>query len=145
VAVGVVRDDGDAWRRTDRRSVRAVLDALTEHRERVAALEGSRVEMVRTYAETTDCRRRVLLELLGEEHPTACGTCDGCDAGTSHDVAEDRVRVGQPVEHSEWGPGTVSLVEPGRVTVLFAERGYVILDADVALDSGVLTAQAASA
>nr|WP_297422387.1 RecQ family ATP-dependent DNA helicase [uncultured Actinotalea sp.] len=144
-AVGVVHDDGDAWSRTDRRSVRAVLDTLTEHREQTTAVEGSRVEMVRTYAETTDCRRRVLLELLGEDHPTACGTCDSCDAGTSHDVAEDRVRVGQPVEHRAWGPGTVSLVEPGRVTVLFAERGYVTLDTDVALDSGVLTAHAVPA
>lgn len=140
-AVGAVRDDGDAWRRTDDRGPAAVLAALAEHRERVTALEGSRVEMVRTYAETTDCRRRVLLELLGEEHPERCGACDACDAGTSREVAEDRVHVGQPVVHAQWGPGTVSLVEPGRVTVLFAERGYVTLDADVALDSGVLTAE----
>lgn len=122
-AVGSARDDGDAWTRAGDRSPAAVLEALRRHREHAAALKRSRVEMVRTYAETTDCRRRVLLELLGEEHREACGACDNCDAGTSRDVAEARVRVGQPVAHTAWGPGTVSLVEPGRVTVLFAERG----------------------
>ncbi|MBC7291934.1 MAG: ATP-dependent DNA helicase RecQ [Actinotalea sp.] len=136
--VGAARDDGDAWVREDDRSPAQVLDALSEHRERSAALERSRVELVRTYAETTDCRRRVLLELLGEEHPDRCGTCDACDAGTSRDVADERLRVGQPVEHAEWGPGTVAVVEAGRVTVLFGERGYVALDAEIALDSGVL-------
>ena len=51
--VGAARDDGDAWVRADDRSPAQVLDALREHRERSAALERSRVELVRTYAETT--------------------------------------------------------------------------------------------
>lgn len=138
-AVGAARGDGDAWCRADDRSPTTVLAALHEHHERITALERSRVELVRTYAETTDCRRRVLLELLGEEHPDRCGTCDTCDAGTSRDVADDRVRVGQDVDHADWGRGTVSVVEPGRITVLFPDRGYVALDADVVLDSGLLT------
>jgi ATP-dependent DNA helicase RecQ len=137
-AVGAARDDGDAWSRADDRSPAQVLHALAEHRERVSAVERSRVEMVRTYAETADCRRRVLLELLGEEHRDRCDRCDSCDAGTSRDVTDARRHVGQPVAHQEWGAGTVSVVEEGRVTVLFADRGYVTLDADIALDSGVL-------
>jgi ATP-dependent DNA helicase RecQ len=37
------------------------------------ALERSRVEMMRTYAETNGCRRRVILELLGEDVTEPCG------------------------------------------------------------------------
>ena len=41
------------------------------------------------------------------------------------------------VEHTQWGPGTVSVVESGKVTVLFEERGYVTLDTAIALDGGL--------
>jgi ATP-dependent DNA helicase RecQ len=104
-------------------------------------VDRSRVELVRTYADTANCRRRLLLELLGEDHPERCGRCDSCDAGTSVDVDVDDVplRAGEEVEHREWGAGTVSVVEAERVTVLFEERGYVTLDTAIALDSGLLT------
>ena len=73
------------------------------------------------------------------QHPQRCGNCDSCDAGTSVDVLDARLRGGQPVVHTQWGEGTVSAVEADRVTVLFDERGYVTLDTAVALDSGLLT------
>lgn len=58
--------------------------------------------------------------------------------GTSLDVVDAPVRTGQRVEHQEWGPGTVSVVEAERVTVLFDERGSVTLDTAIALDAGLL-------
>lgn len=65
--------------------------------------------MVRTYADTLDCRRRVLLELLGEERRDPCGNCDSYDAGTSEAVEHSRFRTGQQVEHrsedSPWRAG----------------------------------------
>ena len=38
----------------------------------------------------------------------------------------------------EFGPGTVSVVEAERVTVLFEDRGYVTLDTQISLDSELL-------
>jgi len=40
----------------------------------------SRIEMMRGYADTTDCRRRFLLGYFGEQLGEACGNCDSCDA-----------------------------------------------------------------
>ncbi|MCM0638565.1 RecQ family ATP-dependent DNA helicase [Cellulomonas wangsupingiae] len=117
----------------------AALVEVHDEAARRARLEASRVELVRSYTDTTDCRRRLLLELLGEERTEPCGRCDSCDAGTSLAVAPQRVRPGQEVRHREFGPGTVSVVEPERVTVLFEERGYVTLDTQIALDSELLS------
>ncbi|NNH05741.1 ATP-dependent DNA helicase RecQ [Cellulomonas fimi] len=137
--VGAVRDDDGRWAGTDEVTGREALAAVRAARERRAALDESRVELVRTYTDTTDCRRRLLLELLGEHHPDPCGRCDSCDRGTSTPVQDAAARPGQPVRHEQFGDGTVSVVEADRLTVLFDEHGYVTLDAAVALDSALLT------
>jgi ATP-dependent DNA helicase RecQ len=54
------------------------------------------------------------------------------------EVEDAPLRPGQAVEHAEWGPGQVSVVEEDRVTVFFADRGYVTLDTAVAWESGLL-------
>jgi ATP-dependent DNA helicase RecQ len=137
----VVREDG-AMRATGL-SAQAAAKVAAERQAERATVERSRVEVVRAYADTTDCRRRLLLELLGEKHPHRCGACDSCDAGTSVEVEDAPLRPGQPVEHAEWGAGQVSVVEEDRVTVFFAERGYVTLDTAVAWESGLLRAASA--
>ncbi|WP_034623425.1 RecQ family ATP-dependent DNA helicase [Cellulomonas sp. URHE0023] len=137
VEVGAVQDTGHGLVPGPLDDTEA-LRSLRERRDRLRALDGSRVEMVQTYADSSDCRRRLLLELLGERHPDRCGACDSCDAGTSLDVVVSRLIGGQRVVHAQWGPGTVSAVEAERVTVLFEDRGYVTLDTEIALDSGLL-------
>ena len=144
VQVGAVEERDGVLAPEDRegrqRAVAAVLAAVREEREHAKAMDRSRVELVRTYADTTDCRRRLLLELLGEDRPEPCRTCDSCDAGTSLEVDDDApLRAGERVEHAQWGPGTVSVVEAERVTVLFEDRGYVTLDTTIVLDAGLLT------
>ncbi|QZN87491.1 RecQ family ATP-dependent DNA helicase [Cellulomonas sp. C5510] len=146
-AIGVLLDAGaldrDArgrLRSTGVPAARVAEEAAARHQER-RAVERSRVEVVRAYADTTDCRRRLLLELLGEPHPRPCGACDSCDAGTSVVVEDAPVHPGQAVEHTEFGPGQVSVVEEDRVTVFFAGRGYVTLDTAVAWESGLLRAR----
>lgn len=137
-AVGALREAGAVgeddegrlvWAASD--DLPAVLDRVIQERERRRATDASRVELVRTYADTRDCRRRVLLELLGEDRPEPCGHCDSCDDGTSEAVRHDRFRTGQQVRHREFGAGTVSLVEADRVTVLFEDRGYTTLALDL--------------
>ncbi|MER6211652.1 RecQ family ATP-dependent DNA helicase [Streptomyces sp. NPDC001642] len=54
-----------------------VRSALAVHATHVK-LERSRVDMMRGYAEATDCRRRFLLGYFGDAGPVPCGGCDNC-------------------------------------------------------------------
>ncbi|MER5516482.1 RecQ family ATP-dependent DNA helicase [Streptomyces sp. NPDC002763] len=55
----------------------AVQSALAVHATH-RRLEQSRVDMMRGYCETTDCRRRFLLGYFGESVPVPCGACGNC-------------------------------------------------------------------
>jgi ATP-dependent DNA helicase RecQ len=98
--------------------------------------------MMRGYAETTDCRRRLLLGYFGEQVLDPCGHCDNCAAGTSRaaDPPEEDADLGSrtPVRHPEWGDGVVMSTEPDRVTVLFAEHGYKTLSLDAVRENALL-------
>jgi ATP-dependent DNA helicase RecQ len=111
-----------------------------DRRERHRRYAQSAVEMMRTYAETTDCRRRIILELLGEEHPRRCGNCDSCDRGDSADRGARPFRLGSRVRHPDWGTGTVQLYdEDDRVVILFDEVGYKTLALPVVAEYRLLT------
>ena len=98
----------------------------------------SRIDMMRGYAETTDCRRRLLLGYFGEQRVDPCGYCDSCEAGTSRAAepagdaaaAQEGLDTRTRVRHPEWGDGVVMSTESDRVTVLFAEHGYKTLSLD---------------
>ena len=51
--------------------------------------KGSREAALREFAETTDCRRQVLLDALGAEQ-TVCSGCDLCDARRQNTAANPR-------------------------------------------------------
>ena len=137
-AVNTLESLGALRRRKDRR-VEAVpstrdtpaatlAEAAVDRREWQRQYAKSAVEMVRTYADTTDCRRRIVLELLGEEHPQRCGHCDNCDRGESVESDDRPFVLGQRVRHPEWGEGSVQTYEEGdRVVVLFDAAGYKTL------------------
>jgi ATP-dependent DNA helicase RecQ len=59
-----------------------VRSALAVHATHVK-LERSRVDMMRGYAEATDCRRRFLLGYFGDAGPVPCGGCDNCTGPVS--------------------------------------------------------------
>ncbi|GAA3551882.1 RecQ family ATP-dependent DNA helicase [Microlunatus spumicola] len=115
---------------------RAVEVAATHQR-----LVESRIEMMRAYAETTGCRRQLLLGYFGEQLEHACGNCDTCAAGTAHDLSpqDDTFPRNGSVEHTEWGHGVVMSVEDDRLTVLFDEVGYKTLALAAVRDQGLLT------
>jgi ATP-dependent DNA helicase RecQ len=118
-----------------------VAKAVTDRREVQREYAKSAVEMVRTYADSTDCRRRIVLELLGESHPERCGHCDNCDRGESVDSADRPFAVGTPVKHPEWGRGTVQTYEEGdRIVVLFDAAGYKTLSLGLVASQRLLTA-----
>ena len=104
-----------------------IADRVEVEKERRRRLDESSVEMVERYAGTDDCRRRLLLELLGEEHPERCGACDSCDAGTARDVEDAGWHGGQRVHHGRFGDGVVASVDTDTVTVLFEDEGYKTL------------------
>ncbi|WP_309068994.1 RecQ family ATP-dependent DNA helicase [Microbacterium sp.] len=119
---------------------RAVDQALerVEERERI---DRSRIDMLRSYAETRRCRRQVLLGYFGQPLDEPCGNCDTCAAGSALEAtaAPDRGwRVDERVDHDEWGPGTVMEVEDDRMTVFFESAGYKTLALQVVEENEVL-------
>jgi ATP-dependent DNA helicase RecQ len=115
--------------------------AVQEAMELVEGLRAQRetgVELIRRYAETTNCRRRLVLELLGEPHPQPCGRCDNCEAGTSTPAIDRPFPLGSAVQHDEWGEGTVTQYEGDRVVVLFESDGYKTLSLDVVRERDLL-------
>jgi ATP-dependent DNA helicase RecQ len=104
--------------------------------------EKSRLEMMRSYAEHSGCRRDFVLSYFGEEHEAPCGNCDNCDAGLVEpetDV-ERPFEVGATVTHSEWGSGEVQRYDDNRVVVLFESVGYRTLDLELVEEKGLLQA-----
>ena len=104
-------------------------------------VEESRVEMMRGYAETADCRRQFLLNYFGEPFQDPCFNCDNCLAGVN--VVEDT--DGQPfpintrVSHATFGTGLVVRYEgEDKTVVLFDEAGYKTLSVDLVLEGGIL-------
>jgi len=125
------------------REAAAAARELAEHHERV---DQSRVEMMRGYAETTECRRQFLLGYFGEQLDEPCGNCDNCSAGTAQDHPgpsdhDTPFPVETPVEHSEWGKGVVMRVEDDRVVVLFDEVGYKTLGIAAVTENDLLRAR----
>jgi ATP-dependent DNA helicase RecQ len=146
VAAVVLDEDGAAHPAEDAPppgQAAAAARELAEHHERV---DQSRVEMMRGYAETTDCRRQFLLGYFGEQLDEPCGNCDNCSAGTAQDRPgrADHATpfpVETPVEHSEWGPGVVMRVEDDRLVVLFDQVGYKTLGIAAVTEHDLLRAR----
>ncbi|WP_420368952.1 RecQ family ATP-dependent DNA helicase [Curtobacterium sp. L1-20] len=131
---GVLVDGRDGLRRApdapaDAQGAAARAREHAQERERV---DESRIEMMRRFAETLGCRRQFLLGYFGDELAEPCGNCDTCSAGTA---TEDEVHAADgsndaawppdaPVEHAEWGRGTVMSTEDDRITVFFESAGY---------------------
>jgi ATP-dependent DNA helicase RecQ len=114
---------------------------LAEHHERV---DQSRVEMMRGYAETTECRRQFLLGYFGEQLEQPCGNCDNCSAGLSQPQpgagdGDAPFPAQTAVQHAEWGPGVVMRAEDDRVVVLFEEVGYKTLALTAVLENHLLS------
>lgn len=136
----VTRGEGGVRLRAPlRRSRQDAMDAALAVRDRRRAYDESRTAVMRLYAETTDCRRRVILELLGQEARDPCGMCDSCDNATSLPAGTRPYAVGGAVEHPQWGPGTVSHYADGRVVVLFEQAGFRTLDLGLVAERQLLT------
>lgn len=118
-----------------------LVDAVVERAEAQRKLEGSRVEMMRAYAETERCRSAFMLGYFGAEVRDRCGICDNCVAGLAPDetaATDVPYAVQSTVRHAEFGVGTVTDVEEDRITVLFEDEGYRTLALDLIDERGLL-------
>jgi ATP-dependent DNA helicase RecQ len=110
-----------------------------QHRE----YRRARVELIKDYAETKDCRRRYLLNYFGEQIAAPCGNCDNCEAGTvsKHDAMDDKLPfpLKSRVKHAKWGEGTVMHYDADKVIVLFEDAGMKEMVTAFVLEKKLLT------
>jgi ATP-dependent DNA helicase RecQ len=104
-----------------------VADALTAsdgESDREQEIEGSRLEMMRRYAEHTGCRRSFLLTYFGQDYRGPCGHCDNDRRHPAVEAGPELFPVGARVVSERWGEGTVQRYDGDQVTVLFDDHGY---------------------
>ena len=138
---GLAAATRDGFTRCAGADVAEAVQRVVEIVERKERIDRSRVDMMRGYAETRECRRQFLLNYFGEALAEPCGNCDNCAAGVVDDdpPATDRWAIQTPVVHREWGAGVVMGAEDDRITVLFDDYGYRTLLLESIEESGVLT------
>jgi ATP-dependent DNA helicase RecQ len=142
----VLDDEGAASPAPDGLPPGKAAAAARELAQQHVKVDGSRIEMMRGYADTTGCRRQHLLSYFGEQLDEPCGNCDNCSAGTAQQQhADDGTQVfpvDSAVEHSGWGPGIVMRHEDDRIVVLFEEVGYKTLATQAVIDHDLLRQRA---
>ena len=130
-----------------RRSPSTAARIAVERAEAQHRVEKSRVQMVRGYAETLECRRIFLLGYFGEDLPEPCGNCDTCTSGLAYEEfarensndASAVFVVDSRVTHKKWGIGVVMRVEDDRITVFFDDEGYKVLSVEAVQQNRLLT------
>jgi ATP-dependent DNA helicase RecQ len=121
----------------------AAEDAVQEQEVHRQYRQG-RVELIKDYAETKDCRRRYLLNYFGESVDGPCGYCDNCEAGVVErheaETAKHPFPLKSRVRHTKWGEGTVMRYEEGeaKVVVLFEEAGLKSMVTQFVIEKGLL-------
>jgi ATP-dependent DNA helicase RecQ len=132
------------------------MEDLADHQAIQVEIEQSRLGMVAAYAESNACRRRYLLNYLGDEYPAElCLRCDSCLRVAEKRAIEDwdldsqqeRIEAkrggpfvtGATVSHPEWGSGVVQRIESEIVVVRFDSVGYRSMHGPTVLERGLLT------
>ena len=136
-----VLDDGRVAPVEDGADIEEAVEHADEAEEHRQAFDRSRVEMMRSYAETGGCRRAFILGYFGEGYDPPCGNCDVCEergAAVRREKDDAPFVAGERVEHAEWGVGTVGQVDDGQVTVVFDTVGYKTLGIELVIERGLL-------
>jgi ATP-dependent DNA helicase RecQ len=123
------------------------LTTTLEHDDARTRVERSRLEMMQAYAESSWCRRAMLLGYYGEPFVPPCGRCDNCVVGSTDaaDGARSEHSVGERVVHPEWGRGTIMIAAPDRIVVFFDAVGYRMLSTQLVEQHQLLERVAPSA
>jgi len=136
----LVRTDGEVVEADNAPPPAEAVRAAAEQEQMRRSFDRSRVDMMRAYAETDDCRRAFLLSYFGEPFEPPCGHCDNCEAGRIPGVPQDLpFPVGARVAHTQWGEGVVQRYDDDTMVVLFDEAGYKTLALEVVRERDVLS------
>lgn len=143
---GSVSASDDGYSARSGVGVKTAVKRAVDFAEQRRNIEESRLEMMRQYAETSECRRRSLLNYFGEDAPDMCGFCDNCeraeqegeDLGSSESAGPQPFPLQSHVAHKDWGPGMVMSYEDETVTVLFESEGYKTLSLELVREKGLL-------
>src|SRR5690606_31526157 len=71
-----VAPSGEVVATSNRKKIDDVAQAAAEAQDKLQQYASSRLEMMRRYAETSTCRREILLSYFGDPYE---GPCDNCD------------------------------------------------------------------
>ena len=119
--------------------IEAVAEEVARRQEQHRAMERSRIEMMRGYAEVLACRREYLLNYFGETLPGPCGYCDNCEAGIVAARTEDMpFPLQSAVVHTTFGRGIVQRYEADKMVVLFDTVGYKTLSVQAVIKDDLL-------
>jgi len=116
------------------------VEEAAEAQENLRAFARSRIEMMRGYADMTDCRREYILNYFGEVYAPPCDNCDNCLAGRSvtKSLSAQPYPIDSQVVHKLWGPGMVMRHAGDTMVVLFDSVGYRTLAVDLVMEEGLL-------
>jgi ATP-dependent DNA helicase RecQ len=131
---------GEVVEDTHSKDLDSVAAEAVEREEQRRRVEQSRIEMMRAYAEVRDCRRRFMLNYLGEPFEDLCGYCDNCDARTQAEDVIHPFPLNSRVRHPKWGDGLVIHYEGDTMTVMFDTDGYKSLDVSLVIERDLLCA-----
>jgi ATP-dependent DNA helicase RecQ len=143
VGAVAVMPDGDVAPASDpppRRQAIAAAAAVEGNRR---SFDRSRVDMMRSYAETDACRRAFVLSYFGEPFDPPCRNCDNCVTGRAEAAvapADVPFALGSRVAHDDWGQGIVQRYDDEAVVVLFDDVGYKALAVSVVVERSLLRA-----
>lgn len=122
----------------------AAEEAVHEH-QNYRTFRLGRVQLMKDFAESKDCRRRYILNYFGEPFPDPCGHCDNCETGVVAKVERQREADSDKpfplkgrVRHRKWGEGVVMGYEAEKIQVLFDTEGSKELVLQVVLDNEIL-------
>ena len=122
--------------------VAAAAEEAVKEQEAYREYRRGRVELMKDYAETKDCRRRYILNYFGEQTNGACGHCDNCDTGVALKQAVEDSKLPfalkSRVIHSKWGEGVVMRYEEDKVVVQFDTEGAKSLVTDFVIKNRLL-------
>ena len=115
-------------------------DEAAEAQKNLRKFAQSRIEMMRGYADMTDCRREYILNYFGEVFAPPCDNCDNCLAGRSvaTSTSAQPFPINGRVIHKVWGPGLVMRYAGDTMVVLFDSVGYRTLSVDLVMAEGLL-------
>jgi ATP-dependent DNA helicase RecQ len=142
-----VSADGQVTATRKRVNVEKAAGAAVEEQEAYRRYRVGRVEIMKGYAESDECRRHYLLNYFGEPSDDLCNHCDNCETGLAKKHFAETAKAtenGHPfppnakVTHKKFGQGTVMRYEGDKIVILFDTEGYKSLVLDVVLENNLL-------